>query len=110
RLWGGLAVADRHDGVGRELRRRHSAEAPDVATRDRTKAERQAAEQYRASRRTRSDLGQTPGARSARGRLAHNPVAGGFGRVAVVALRPPARSGRTYPAQTGIDIAGVVAD
>jgi SRSO17 transposase len=35
---------------------------PGMATRQRTKAERQAAEQYRASRRARSDLGQTSGA------------------------------------------------
>ena len=33
-----------------------------MATRHRTEAERQAAEQYGASRRARSDLGQTPGA------------------------------------------------
>jgi SRSO17 transposase len=42
--------------------------------------------------------------------LPNDPVAGGFGRVVVVALCPRARSGRTYPAQTGIDIGGMVAD
>src|SRR5882757_4939308 len=110
RLWRGLAAAHRHDGLGRELRRRHSAETPDVATRDRTEAERPAAEQYGASRRARSDLGQTPGTRSTQRRLANDPVARGLGRMAVVALRPRSRSGWTYPAQSGIDIGGMVAD
>src|SRR5450759_4616895 len=64
RLWHGLAAAHRHDGVGSELCRWHSAENPGVATRYWTEAEGQAAEQYGASRRTRSDLGQTDGARS----------------------------------------------
>ena len=53
-LWSGFAAAH---GVGRELRRRHSAEDPGMATWYRTKAERPAAEQYGATRRARSDLG-----------------------------------------------------
>ena len=53
------AAAHRHDGVGSELCGRHSAENPGLATRYRTEAARQATEQYGASRRTRSDLGQT---------------------------------------------------
>jgi len=36
--------------------------------------------------------------------MAHGPVARGFGRVAVVALRPRARSGRTEPALASASI------
>ena len=52
-------AAHRHDGAGSELCGRHSAENSGLATRHRTEAARQATEQYGASRRTRSDLGQT---------------------------------------------------
>ena len=46
------------------------------------------------SRRARSDLGPTTGARSAQACLAQDPAAGGFGRTVIVALRPRERSGR----------------
>jgi SRSO17 transposase len=81
-----------------------------IDSRFRAEAKRQTAEQYRASRRARSDLGQMPGSRSAQGCLADDTVAGGFGRVVVVALCPHPRSGRTQPAQAGIAGGGVVAD
>ena len=96
-----IPAAHRHDGVGSDLCRRHSAENPGTATRYRTEAERPAAEQYGTSRRARSDLGQTSGSRSAQACLANDPMAGGFGQVVIIAFCPRPRSRRTQPARAG---------
>jgi len=77
--------------LGVPLRGRHYAEYLDVAMRNRAAAERQAAEQYRPSRRTRPDRGRGSGAWSAETGLAYGAVAGRLSRLAVLALRACAR-------------------
>ena len=86
-----LATAHRHDGLGGALRGQHFAERIDVSIRNRSATERQAAEQYGASRRARTDLGQGGGAWSAEAGLAHGQMAGGLGQLAVLALRARSR-------------------
>jgi SRSO17 transposase len=75
-------------------RGRHSAQYIDVAIRNRTEAERQAAEQYGPPRRARPDLGQRDHARVTETSLAHGPMAGRFDGLAVLALRACARRRR----------------
>ena len=99
-----------HDGIGRALRGRHFAEPPDVAIRNRSAAKRQTAEQYGPSRRARPGLSQGSGARSAEAGLAHGEVAGGFGRMAVLAVCACARPCRAQQTGPGESIAGVAAD
>ncbi len=100
RLWQRDRSAHGYDGVGIALRRRHSAEYIDVAIRNGAAAAQKWSGRGRPPKLIRRDgkhqpdLGQRARSRFAEASLAHDPMAGRFGRVAVLALRSCARSGR----------------
>src|SRR6202035_4571439 len=77
-------------------------ELPGVAARHRAAPARQAAQQHRTTRRTRSDLGQETRAWFVRTSLAHDPLAGGLGRLALFALRARACARRPWLFAPGI--------
>ena len=72
--------------IGSDLRGWHSAEYPGVAVWPGPAAPRQTAQQYGATRRARSDLGERGCAWSAQACLAHDQVAGRLGGLAVFPL------------------------